>query len=106
MEGGGGSRQRRNPALDKPDAAKRRRQQQQQEADFHDRKVIASTYLSVGALLVLSCITVSLLVLPLVLPPLPPPPSLLLWLPVCLLVLLAVLAFMPTGVRSMASSYM
>ena len=92
----------------RPNAGKRHLQQQrlQQEADFNDRKVIASTYFSIGAFLVLACLTVSLLILPLVLPPLPPPPSLLLWLPVALLILLIVLAFMPTDVKSMASSYL
>jgi hypothetical protein len=99
----GGSRQRRSPALARPSAAKRQRQQ---EADFDDRKVIASTYFSIGAFFLLACLTVSLLVLPLVLPPLPPPPSLLLGLPVCLLVLLVVLALTPTDVRTIASSYM
>ena len=54
---------------------KRHLQQRQQEADFLDKKVIASTYFSIGAFLVLACLTVSLLILPLVLPPLPPPPS-------------------------------
>ncbi|KAK3120024.1 hypothetical protein QOZ80_9AG0679670 [Eleusine coracana subsp. coracana] len=103
---GGNRRHRRNPAPIRPNAAKLHLQQQQQEADFNDKKVIASTYFSIGAFLVLACLTVSLLILPLVLPPLPPPPSLLLWLPVCLLILLIVLAFMPTDVRNMASSYL
>jgi hypothetical protein len=58
----GGSRQRRSPTLARPSAAKRRRQQQ--EADFDDRKVIASTYFSIGAFLLLACLTISLLVLP------------------------------------------
>ncbi|PVH33799.1 hypothetical protein PAHAL_8G067500 [Panicum hallii] len=108
MDGvGSTSRQRRSPELvRRPNAAKRHLQQRQQEADFNDRKVIASTYFSIGAFLVLACLTVSLLILPLVLPPLPPPPSLLLWLPVALLILLIVLAFMPTDVKSMASSYL
>ncbi|KAG2556583.1 ARGOS-like protein [Panicum virgatum] len=104
----GTSRQRRSPELvRRPNAGKRHLQQRrlQQEADFNDRKVIASTYFSIGAFLVLACLTVSLLILPLVLPPLPPPP-LLLWLPVALLILLIVLAFMPTDVKSMASSYL
>ncbi|OEL37881.1 putative leucine-rich repeat receptor-like protein kinase [Dichanthelium oligosanthes] len=62
--------------------------------------------LSAEAFLVLACVAVSLIVLPLVLPPLPPPPPLLLLVPVCLLLLLAALAtFMPSDVRTMASSY-
>ncbi|KAL6868289.1 hypothetical protein ACP4OV_015134 [Aristida adscensionis] len=106
MEGGSSTRQRRNPALIRPSASKRHLQQQQLEADFNDKRVIASTYFSIGAFIVLACLAVSLLILPLVLPPLPPPPSMLLWLPVCLLILLIVLAFMPTDVKSMASSYL
>ncbi|CAL4981756.1 unnamed protein product [Urochloa decumbens] len=106
MDGVASSRQRRNPVSVRQNAAKRHLQQRQEEADFNDRKVIASTYFSIGAFLLLACLTVSLLILPLVLPPLPPPPSLLLWLPVCLLILLIVMAFMPTDVRSMASSYL
>jgi hypothetical protein len=63
--------------------------------------------LSAEAFLVLACVAVSLIVLPLVLPPLPPPPPLLLLVPVCLLLLLAALAtFMPSDVRTMASSYL
>ncbi|KAF8725383.1 hypothetical protein HU200_007510 [Digitaria exilis] len=63
--------------------------------------------LSAEAFLVLACVAVSLAVLPLVLPPLPPPPPLLLLVPVCLLLLLAALAtFVPSDVRTMASSYL
>uniref|UniRef100_A0ACD6A2G6 Uncharacterized protein n=1 Tax=Avena sativa TaxID=4498 RepID=A0ACD6A2G6_AVESA len=99
------TRQRRNPVLVRPNAAKRHLQQQQR-ANVADKKVAAPNYFGAEAFLVLACLTVSLLILPLVLPPLPPPPSLLLLLPVCLLVLLMVLAFMPTDVRSMATSYL
>ena len=67
----------------------------------------AAGALSAEALLVLACVAVSLIVLPLVLPPLPPPPPLLLLVPVCLLLLLAALAtFVPSDVRTMASSYL
>jgi hypothetical protein len=101
------TRQRRNPAQVRPNAAKRHLQhQQQQRANAADKKVAAPNYFGVEAVLVLTCLTVSLLILPLVLPPLPPPPSLLLLLPVCLLILLMVLAFMPTDMRSMATSYL
>ncbi|XP_062201729.1 protein AUXIN-REGULATED GENE INVOLVED IN ORGAN SIZE-like [Phragmites australis] len=63
--------------------------------------------LSTEAFLVMVCVAVSLIVLPLVLPPLPPPPSMLLLVPVCLLLLLAALAtFVPSDMRSMASSYL
>ncbi|GJM87737.1 hypothetical protein PR202_ga03722 [Eleusine coracana subsp. coracana] len=67
----------------------------------------APSGLSVEAILVLACVTVSLIVLPLVLPPLPPPPAMLLLVPVCLLLLLAALAtFVPSDIKSLASSYM
>ncbi|XP_051179684.1 protein AUXIN-REGULATED GENE INVOLVED IN ORGAN SIZE [Lolium perenne] len=98
------TRQRRNPVLVRPNAAKRHLPQQR--ANAADKKAAAPNYFGVEAFLVLACLTASLLILPLVLPPLPPPPSLLLLLPVCLLILLMVLAFMPTDVRSMATSYL
>nr|XP_051191300.1 protein AUXIN-REGULATED GENE INVOLVED IN ORGAN SIZE-like [Lolium perenne] len=66
----------------------------------------ASSYFSTQAFMVLACVAVTLLVLPLVLPPLPPPPAMLLLVPVCMLLLLVVLAFMPSDVRTMASSYL
>ena len=99
------TRQRRNPVLVRPNAAKKHLQQQQR-ANVADKRAAASNYFGIEAFLVLACLTISLLILPLVLPPLPPPPSLLLLLPVCLLILLVVLAFMPTDVRSKATSYM
>lgn len=51
-------------------------------------------------------LTVSLLILPLFLPPLPPPPFLLLMVPVVIMVLLIFLAFMPSDVRNITSSYL
>ncbi|KAG8090894.1 hypothetical protein GUJ93_ZPchr0011g27510 [Zizania palustris] len=99
-----GARQRRNHLLVRPNASKRHFQQQQ--ANAADKKVATSNYFSIEAFLVLAFLTMSLLILPLMLPPLPPPPSLLLLLPVCMLILLIVLAFMPTDMRSMASSYL
>jgi hypothetical protein len=52
------------------------------------------------------CLTALLVFLPLVLPPLPPPPSLLLLVPVGLMAILIALAFVPTEGRrnSIASS--
>ncbi|KAL0322799.1 UNVERIFIED_CONTAM: protein AUXIN-REGULATEDINVOLVED IN ORGAN SIZE [Sesamum angustifolium] len=58
-----------------------------------------SRYFTLESLFLLICLTVSLLILPLVLPPLPPPPFLLLLLPICILALLMILAFMPSNVR-------
>ncbi|RWW18501.1 hypothetical protein BHE74_00051327 [Ensete ventricosum] len=65
-----------------------------------------AAYFTVESLLLLLFLTASLLILPLVLPPLPPPPSLLLLLPVALLGVLVFLAFMPSDVRKIASSYL
>ncbi|CAL9038661.1 unnamed protein product [Musa banksii] len=65
-----------------------------------------SAYFSMASFLLLLFLTASLLILPLVLPPLPPPPSLLLLLPLGLLGVLLVLAFMPSDVRKIASSYL
>lgn len=70
------------------------------------RKSFPANYFSVESFLVLLCLTVSLLILPLILPPLPPPPTLLLLLPIGLLAVLVVLAFMPSDVRNIASSYL
>ncbi|XP_042434201.1 protein AUXIN-REGULATED GENE INVOLVED IN ORGAN SIZE-like [Zingiber officinale] len=55
-----------------------------------------SEYFSRAKLVVLVSITVALLLLPLVLPSLPPPPMVVLLLPICLLSLLFILAFMPS----------
>ncbi|KAG6422907.1 hypothetical protein SASPL_113289 [Salvia splendens] len=53
-------------------------------------------YFTLESVVLLACLTVSLLILPLVLPPLPPPPFLLLLLlPIFILGLLMFLAFMP-----------
>lgn len=62
-------------------------------------------YFTLESLLLLVCLTVSLLVLPVVLPPLPPPPFLLLLLPIFILALLMLLAFMPSGVREVTHAY-
>lgn len=51
-------------------------------------------------------LTASLLFLPLCLPPLPPPPFLLLFVPVVIMILLIFLAFMPSDVRNITSSYL
>ncbi|BAT13422.1 Os11g0247000, partial [Oryza sativa Japonica Group] len=103
---GVGARQRRNPLIPRPNGSKRHLQHQHQPNAAEKKTAATSNYFSIEAFLVLVFLTMSLLILPLVLPPLPPPPSLLLLLPVCLLILLVVLAFMPTDVRSMASSYL
>ncbi|CAA0839323.1 Unknown protein [Striga hermonthica] len=61
----------------------------------HGKKMFR--YFTNESLLLLVCLTVSLIILPLVLPPLPPPPLMLLSVPIFILALLMVLAFMPFG---------
>ncbi|KAL5223291.1 hypothetical protein ABZP36_028004 [Zizania latifolia] len=57
-------------------------------------------YFPVELVAVFLCVTASLVFLPLVLPPLPPPPSLLLAVPVCLLAVLVAMAFVPLDAHS------
>lgn len=66
----------------------------------------ASGYFSLESFCLLICLTVSLLILPLILPPLPPPPFMLLLLPIGILVVLMILAFMPSNVRDLTYTYM
>ncbi|XP_010469259.1 PREDICTED: protein AUXIN-REGULATED GENE INVOLVED IN ORGAN SIZE-like [Camelina sativa] len=61
------------------------------------RLMIPASYFSLESLFLLVCLTASLLILPLVLPPLPPPPFMLLLVPIGIMVLLVVLAFMPSS---------
>lgn len=74
-------------------------------ARANSRKSFPLSYFSVESLLVLLCLTASLLLLPLILPPLPPPPFMLLLVPIGILLVLLILAFMPSDVRDIASSY-
>ncbi|PIN13184.1 hypothetical protein CDL12_14191 [Handroanthus impetiginosus] len=62
-------------------------------------------YFSLESLFLLVCLTASLLILPLILPPLPPPPCMLLLLPVLIMGLLMVLAFMPANARDVTHTY-
>lgn len=71
-----------------------------------DLKSDPSTYFNMESYLLLLFLTASLLILPLILLPLPPPPSMLLLVPIGLLVVLLILAFMPTDIRNNASSYL
>ncbi|XP_010512282.1 PREDICTED: protein AUXIN-REGULATED GENE INVOLVED IN ORGAN SIZE-like [Camelina sativa] len=59
--------------------------------------ILPASYFSLESLFLLVCLTASLLILPLVLPPLPPPPFMLLLVPIGIMVLLVVLAFMPSS---------
>ncbi|WOL00390.1 hypothetical protein Cni_G09103 [Canna indica] len=65
-----------------------------------------SAHFSLELFLLLLFFTASLLILPLVLPPLPPPPSMLLLLPIALLAVLLLLAFMPSDIRKITTSYL
>ena len=65
-----------------------------------------SSYFSVQSLLVLICLTVSLLILPLILPPLPPPPLMTLLLPIGILAVLMILAFTPSNLQDITNTYM
>ncbi|XP_030528145.1 ARGOS-like protein [Rhodamnia argentea] len=69
------------------------------------RLLPASGYFSLQSFYVLICLTVSLLILPLILPPLPPPPFMLLLLPIGILAVLMMLAFMPSNVRDLTYTY-
>ncbi|KAI7980680.1 hypothetical protein LOK49_Contig120G00002 [Camellia lanceoleosa] len=57
---------------------------------------------SLRSLMVMAVLTVSLLVLPVVLPPLPPPPLMLLLIPVFIMAVLILLAFTPSQVPNVA----
>ncbi|KAK4345985.1 hypothetical protein RND71_036161 [Anisodus tanguticus] len=67
---------------------------------FDDKSISTNLMLknlsSSKVIFVMVFLTISLLVLPLVLPPLPPPPLMLLFVPVLLMVLLVFLAFTPS----------
>ncbi|KAK9288995.1 hypothetical protein L1049_017466 [Liquidambar formosana] len=69
------------------------------------RRLIPANYFSLESLLLLVCLTASLLILPLILPPLPPPPFMLLLLPIGILAVLMILAFMPSNVRDVTYTY-
>ncbi|CAL9081770.1 unnamed protein product [Musa textilis] len=66
------------------------------------RTSFPSKYFSAESLLLLLCLAASLLILPVILPPLPPPPLAVLLLPIGILVLLVILAFMPSDVSKIA----
>ncbi|ESQ39037.1 hypothetical protein EUTSA_v10001780mg [Eutrema salsugineum] len=71
------------------------------------RRLISASYFSFESMVVLVGLTASLLILPLILPPLPPPPFMLLLIPIGIMVLLMVLALMPSSnAKHVTSSYM
>ncbi|KAK2988895.1 hypothetical protein RJ640_007315, partial [Escallonia rubra] len=65
-------------------------------SDQRALKGLMCKYFSLTALTMMVILTVSLSVLPLVLPPLPPPPYMLLFVPVLIMALLVFLAFSPS----------
>nr|GMC83185.1 protein AUXIN-REGULATED GENE INVOLVED IN ORGAN SIZE [Ipomoea batatas] len=71
------------------------------------RRWLCMNYFSSESFVLLVCLTASVLILPLILPPLPPPPFMLLLLPICILVVLVILAFSPStsSGQSMAHPY-
>lgn len=71
----------------------------------NSRRLIPASYFSLESLLLLICLTASLVILPLILPPLPPPPFMLLLLPIGILAVLMILAFMPYNVRDLTYTY-
>ncbi|XP_010524206.1 PREDICTED: ARGOS-like protein [Tarenaya hassleriana] len=71
------------------------------------RRLIPASYFSIESLVLLVGLTASLLILPLILPPLPPPPFMLLLVPIGILAVLMILAFIPTSnPKNVACSYL
>ncbi|KAJ9173919.1 hypothetical protein P3X46_017006 [Hevea brasiliensis] len=85
-----------------PRVEKKRMEYQRSLSQGSGRRLFPASYFSLESLLLLICLTASLLILPLILPPLPPPPFSLLLLPIGILAVLMVLAFMPTNPRDIA----
>ncbi|KAK3011741.1 hypothetical protein RJ639_011456 [Escallonia herrerae] len=73
-------------------------------SDQRALKDLMCKYFSLTALTVMVILTVSLSVLPLVLPPLPPPPYMLLFVPVLIMALLVFLAFSPSKAPNVPST--
>lgn len=72
----------------------------------HGKKMLSMSYFSLESIILLLGLTASLLLLPLILPPLPPPPFMLLFVPIFILVVLMILAFMPSNSRNVTYSYL
>ncbi|KAJ9187175.1 hypothetical protein P3X46_002661 [Hevea brasiliensis] len=84
---------------------KKKMEYQRSMSQGSGRRLFPASYFSLESLLLLICLTASLLILPLILPPLPPPPFLLLLLPIGILAVLMILAFMPTNARDITYTY-
>ncbi|KAG9128908.1 hypothetical protein Leryth_009657 [Lithospermum erythrorhizon] len=63
----------------------------------------SSSYFGSEYLVILICLTASILFLPLILPPLPPPPFMLLSLPICIFIVLMILAFSSSNTRGLTN---
>ncbi|GAB4858971.1 hypothetical protein Ancab_010443 [Ancistrocladus abbreviatus] len=83
-----------------------RRDYQRSFSQVNVKKSFRVSYFSLESMLLLVCLTASLLILPLIVPPLPPPPFMLLFLPIAILALLMILAFMPYNARDVTYTYM
>uniref|UniRef100_A0A1J3E011 ARGOS-like protein n=1 Tax=Noccaea caerulescens TaxID=107243 RepID=A0A1J3E011_NOCCA len=93
-----------NVAMDVGRNSRKNTSKQELRRTFSSQKrlMIPANYFSLESLVLLVGLTASLLILPLVLPPLPPPPFMLLLIPIGIMVLLVVLAFMPSSSSSSA----
>ncbi|KAJ4884971.1 auxin-regulated protein involved in organ size [Raphanus sativus] len=107
MDVGGGRRNsRENVNFRRPAAMTSENSKRELRRSFSSQKrlMIPANYFSLESLVILVGLTASLLILPLVLPPLPPPPFMLLLIPIGIMVLLIVLAFMPSSSSSSSKS--
>ncbi|ESQ44094.1 hypothetical protein EUTSA_v10006308mg [Eutrema salsugineum] len=97
-----GRNNRKNVNFRRPTTTATESNKQELRRTFSSQKrlMIPANYFSLESLVLLVGLTASLLILPLVLPPLPPPPFMLLLIPIGIMVLLVVLAFMPSSSSS------
>ncbi|XP_009104230.1 protein AUXIN-REGULATED GENE INVOLVED IN ORGAN SIZE [Brassica rapa] len=100
MDVGGGRNSRKNVNFRRPPPAmtsENSKHELRRTFSSQKRLMIPANYFSLESLVILVGLTASLLILPLVLPPLPPPPFMLLLVPIGIMVLLIILAFMPSS---------
>lgn len=93
------------PPLPASNVEKKKLEYQRSLSQGSTRRLLTASHFSLESLLLLICLTASLLILPLILPPLPPPPFMLLLLPIGILALLMILAFMPSNARDITYTY-
>ncbi|KAJ4896224.1 Myb-like domain-containing protein [Raphanus sativus] len=94
--------ERKNVSFNRPPAtvSENSKHELRRSSSSQKRLMIPASYFSLESLVVLVGLTASLLILPLVLPPLPPPPFMLLLIPIGIMVLLVVFAFMPSSSKA------